>query len=88
MLARLFTLAILAVIGYFMLKSYFAAPRRPARRPDLKPNSPDDPEEMVVCAGCGAYVSEPAALVEPESGNPLYFCNQACRRQWLAGKIN
>jgi len=81
MLARLFTLAILAVIGYFTFKSYFTAPRRPASRPRPRPNSADDSEEMVICAGCGIYISAQTALAEPGAESPRYFCSEACRQR-------
>lgn len=85
MLAKLFTLAVLASIGYFTLKSYFAPVARPAPRPKIKPRSEDDAEEMVVCAGCGSYVSEQVALTEEQHGQRFYFCAESCRERWRAG---
>jgi len=82
MLAKLFTLALLASIGYFTLKSYFTPVARPAPRQKIQPRREDDPEEMVVCAGCGSYVSEQVALLEEHQGRQLCFCAEACRDQW------
>lgn len=86
MLARLVTLLILGIIGYFTLKSYFRVPRRPSPRPDLRPRPPEDSEEMVVCAVCGAYVSESEALSAGGVNPPLYFCGEPCRRRWQEKK--
>jgi hypothetical protein len=83
-LAKLFTLAVLASIGYFTLKSFIAPIARPAPRPKIKPGREDDSEEMVVCAGCGSYVSAQVALFEEGQGQKLYFCAEACRDLWLA----
>jgi len=82
MLAKLFTLAVLASIGYFTIKSYFSPIPRPTPRPKIKPRGEDVPEEMVVCAGCGSYVSEQVALREEHQGERLCFCAEACRDQW------
>jgi len=84
MLVKLFTLAVLASIGYFTVKSYFAPIARPAPRPRIQPRGEADPEDMVVCAGCGSYVSEQVALREEYQGERLCFCAEACRERWRA----
>ena len=84
MLAKLLTLAVLASIGYFTLKSYFAPIARPAPRRKISPRREDEAEEMVVCAGCDSYVSAQVALLEEVQGRELRFCAEACRDQWLA----
>ena len=88
MLVKLFTLAVLASIGYFTVKSYFAPIARPAPRQKIKPRSEDDPEEMVVCAGCGSYVSELVALREEHQGRQVCFCAEDCRERWRAGSAD
>jgi hypothetical protein len=81
-LAKLFTLAVLASIGYFTVKSYFAPIARPGSGRKIAPQREDEPEEMVACAGCGAYVSEQAAVGAEAQGRRLCFCTEACRDRW------
>ena len=94
MIVRLFTLMVLGMIGYFTLKTMFASPDKPLRKPQKREFEEEGSGEKGMNASvsrdmsqdpvCHTYVEEDSALYVVHEGRKVYFCSPACRDRFLA----
>lgn len=79
-MGKLIIIAILAMIVYFTIKSFFKPFRRPAEKPDIPGQEPSgDTSDMVQDPECGTYIPLESAEKAVIKGVPYYFCSDECR---------
>jgi uncharacterized protein len=77
-MGKLFALAILAMMVYFSLKSFFKPIEKPGKDPVFKKKQSDPATEMVQDPECGVYVDPAIALSLEAKGKVHYFCSEDC----------
>jgi uncharacterized protein len=88
-MARLILIAILVMIAYFTVKSFFRPVRKPRPKPDFPRPEKEDAAEMVQDPECGTYIPLESAEKTVIKGQTYYFCSQKCREAFqrkLEGK--
>ncbi len=78
-MARLILIAVLVMIAYFTVKSFFRPVKKPKPKPDLPSPGKDDASEMVQDPECGTYIPIESADKAVINGRTYYFCSQECR---------
>jgi uncharacterized protein len=90
MIGRLIIIAILVMIVYFTVKSFFRPVKKPKPRPDFKKqDSSEDASEMVQDPECGTYIPLESAHRASIKGQTYYFCSKQCQESFqkkLEGK--
>jgi len=83
-MGKIFSLALLAMIVYFSVKSMFKPIDRPAKEPEFKKGDSEPATEMTQDPECGVYVDPLKALSLENKGVVHYFCSEECRNKYFA----
>ncbi len=79
-MGRLIIIAILIMIVYFTVKSFFKPVKKPKEKPDFPKKEPSgDTSDMVQDPECGTYIPLETAEKAVIKGVPYYFCSEKCR---------
>ena len=79
---RLFLIALLLLIIYFTIKSFFQPIKKPQKSPQYKKSEHEPETEMVQDPVCGVYVPLESAFTLSYQGKVYYFCSSACREKF------
>jgi len=81
---RLFLIALLLLIIYFTIKSFFQPIKKPKKSPRYKKPQAEPETDMVQDPECGVYLVPDNALSLTHQGKVYYFCSPQCREKFLA----
>lgn len=84
-MSKIFLLALIASLLYFLGKSLFKPITRPAQVPRYKKKETPPETEMVQDPVCGVFVDPDKALKLVSQGVNYYFCSDACERKFKKG---
>ena len=81
-MSRLLYLLALGMMIYFLLKSFFLPPKKPAAKKEKTPAPGlnfQGEGEMVQDPVCGTYIDTATAPALTHQGRQHYFCSETCR---------
>ncbi len=87
MFVRLLIFLIIGMVVYRAAKTWFGgATQRQVGRPGNLPQRADD--ALVQDPQCGVYLTRSDGIALNIDGQVLYFCSEACKEKYLAGKTD
>lgn len=86
---RIISILVLAMIAYYVIKSWLSRPAMPEPGPEVKRKSGkmdfDDEGEMIKDPVCGVYVESGSEHFVVHEGRRVLFCSEECRRKYMEG---
>ena len=81
--SRLFFIALLATMTYFLARSLFKPIRKPVKKPIYKKSEIEPATEMVQDSVCGIFIDPKKARICEINETLYYFCSEQCEREFM-----